>query len=239
MKSVNGGGPAGGIADDVNDVPVFPIAITDGEPPLLVDGFCTVFQEQGGADFKVEALSARVRATGDALTLHVASVRNAQTGAVCLAVRRCCGVVDVGSVEAEQFLLARHWRASLNAWCWELPRGMGAPGERAVETAIRELREEVGIAVSPDCVHIVQHMHADSGVLRDDIAVAMMLVDDVAADDYALCERVAGVDDANDWELRNAFWVDSRIVLKMIASGEITDGITLAALGVYGARQLR
>ena len=44
-------------------------------------------------------------------------------------------------------LLVRHTYGHLN---WELPGGMSEPGESAVDTALRELREETGLRASAD-----------------------------------------------------------------------------------------
>jgi 8-oxo-dGTP diphosphatase len=44
-------------------------------------------------------------------------------------------------------LLVRHTYGRLN---WELPGGVSEPGESAVETAVRELREETGLRGTAD-----------------------------------------------------------------------------------------
>lgn len=80
--------------------------------------------------------------------------------------------------------------------------------------------------VSSSQVTILQHIHADTGVLRDDIAVARITVP------RSYIEHVAN----SDWELASLRWVPATTVQRMIANGEITDGITLAAWSVYCAQ---
>ncbi|WP_425622788.1 NUDIX hydrolase [Bifidobacterium adolescentis] len=142
--------------------------IVDDVPPLIIQSEREVFREKGGADFTVTETIATVRHTGAQLQFHVASVRNGKTGAVCV-------VQKNGKDEPPAFLIARHWRVSTKQWAWEFPRGMELKDEDTLGTAIRELREETGIQVSRNQVTILQHIHADTGVLRDDIAVARIL----------------------------------------------------------------
>ena len=202
--------------------------------PLEIRGERQVFREQGGADFTVTAIDASVRETGKSLTLHVASVKDAQPGAVCIAVRPAApGGTNAGSADdADAFadadschiLLARHWRASTGKWEWEFPRGMGEPGEHAEQTAAREFREETGIAVDASCVRALQTMHADTGVLRDNIAVTCF---PVPADAETTGET--------DGELDNFVWLGIEQMWRLIADGQLVDGITLASFMVFVA----
>lgn len=194
--------------------------IVDDVPPLIIQSEREVFREKGGADFTVTEAIATVRHTGAQLQFHVASVRNGKTGAVCV-------VQKNGKDEPPAFLIARHWRVSTKQWAWEFPRGMELKAEDTLGTAIRELREETGIQVSRNQVTILQHIHADTGVLRDDIAVARILVPDSI-----------GTPQYGDWELTNARWVAENTLRCMIASGEITDGITLAAWAIVQSHNL-
>ncbi|WEV74827.1 NUDIX domain-containing protein [Bifidobacterium sp. ESL0798] len=105
------------------------------------------------------------------MTLHFTSVKDDRPGAVCIVVLKAAE----GSGIEDCYLVARHWRASVGKWEWEFPRGMGEPGETVEETSVRELHEETGIAAKIGQVQVLQIIHADTGVLRDNIAVTATL----------------------------------------------------------------
>lgn len=195
--------------------------VSDDVPPLIVQSEREVFREKGGADFAVTESIAKIRTTGARLQFHVASVRNGKTGAVCIAQKN-------DENEVPTFLIARHWRVSTKQWAWEFPRGMELDDEDAIATAIRELQEETGLKSSRDQVTILQHIHADTGMLRDDIAVAKIRVSDTSTTPLH-----------GDWELTNDSWVTENTLQRMIAAGEITDGITLASWAVFQSHVLR
>lgn len=206
------------------------LAVRDGQPPLDVLGQQQVFREQGGADYTVTAVSAVDRRTGEYLTFHVASVKDGQPGAVCVAMLPGDSHRD-GSTPANEepyLLLARHWRVSTGAWAWEFPRGMGEPGESPEQTAVRELCEETGLKADAAHARVLQTMHADTGVLRDVIAIVTI--------DLPAAASTAGAAPRTDWELSNLRWVHLSAVRQMVAAGLISDGITLAALMVVEAR---
>lgn len=179
--------------------------------PLEIISKDTVYQEQGGAQFTVDRLSVRDE-YGNDFALHVVSVEQAACGAVC--------VVE----HAGKLLLGRHWRVSTGEWGWEFPRGMGKMGETPVRVACRELAEETGLSVAQDQISVLQHMHADTGLIQDDIAVAHVLVtSDVEPE----------VGRGGDWELRSLMWFERDRIEQMIRGGEISDGITLAAYDIW------
>lgn len=190
----------------------------DPEPPLEILDQRKVFREYGGADFQVEEINTKIRDSGDLLTFHVASVKNAHTGVVCVARKEGGSDDDEAS---PRYLIARHWRVSTGCWGWEFPRGMGKDGETPIQTAVREFTEETGILIDENQVRILQHMHADTGVLKDDIAVARI---SILGTEKSAAE--------SDWELADPVWLTTSQVRNMIAMGELRDGITLAAFTI-------
>jgi 8-oxo-dGTP diphosphatase len=67
--------------------------------------------------------------------------------------------VVVGALVRGGRLLLSHRRADKRAYpdVWELPGGVIEPGESELEALVRELREELGVQISPDSVtHLVR-----------------------------------------------------------------------------------
>lgn len=187
--------------------------VRDGEPPLEVLGTEVVYREQGGADFTVTQVALRDAATGNRFAVHYASVKGGRPGAVCVAI---CG---------GRILLARHWRIATESWEWEFPRGMGEPGESPEQTALREFHEETGLHAAPDAAVLLQYIHADTGVLKDSIAIVSLTVPD------------ATPDDGSDWELSDLTWCSVETLNRMIAAGAVVDGITIAAYAIWRLRR--
>lgn len=193
--------------------------ITGTASPIELLNARTVFQEQGGADYTVTALNTRLVDTGEALTFHVTSIKHGQPSAVCVPI--------LCENDAEYVLMSQHWRPSVNQWQWEFPRGMGESGETHAETAHRELLEETGLDIPLERISILQQLHADTGVLRDDIVVAAIEV--------LRSDEQSGL---RDWELRNPQWVNTHVLRKLIRDGLVSDGITLAAYCVANCNGL-
>ena len=68
---------------------------------------------------------------GEAITLEI--------------VRHPGGAVILALDEQERVCLLRQFRHAAGGWIWELPAGVIEPGEKPIETAKRELREETGL----------------------------------------------------------------------------------------------
>ncbi len=160
------------------------VSVEDGIPPLDIQSETEVFRERVGQIFSVTRNTAVVRSTGERLQFHVASVRDGKTGAVCI---------------AEQILQMEHPLSFLHATGGCLPaNGLGSFHEAWVPMmrilkillSVSYLRKQEsrfhGIRFK-----ILQHIHADTGVLRDDIAVARVL----------LSEEIRQCCNPTDWEL--------------------------------------
>jgi 8-oxo-dGTP pyrophosphatase MutT (NUDIX family) len=199
------------------------LQVNDDEPPLKLSNTRIVFEEQGGAHFTVKEIQGYTRSTNDPITFHVASVKEARTGIVCVVVLRG------ERPENNQYLLARHWRVSTGEWGWEFPRGMGEVGETPVDTTKREMKEETGIDINSNEIRSLQVIHADTGILDDNISISYI---EIQQPERMSAFRVASRCSAHDWELTQFRWVQRDSLKAAIASGEITDGITLAALAV-------
>lgn len=179
--------------------------------PLITIDSSVVYREQGGASFTVTKDLVRDKRTNETFSLHYASVSDGKTGAVCV-------------VEHEgKILIAKHWRASVKKWLWEFPRGMGKIGEEIPQTAMRELREETGIVA--DRVVFLQHIHADAGVLKDDIAVVNILLEQ----DYEKQQCL-------DWELYDLVWKTPSEINEMIYEGSLVDSITISSYTIWKSR---
>lgn len=174
------------------------------EPTITKES--TVYSVDDAAHFSVTR-SHFTDATGSEKTIHFASVKDGQPGAICIATH-----------DGKMFL-ARHWRPTTRVSGWEFPRGMGERGETMEETALRELREETGLIA--DNATVLQTIHADTGMLRDRVAVAEIPVESVTP--------AAQSDD----ELSDGRWVSPEDFHAMIRDGVINDGLTLAAFCVW------
>ncbi|WEV65552.1 MULTISPECIES: NUDIX hydrolase [unclassified Bifidobacterium] len=234
--------------------------VEDGEAPLKLSNERQVFREQGGADFTVTAVGAVAKRTGEKMTLHFASVKDDRPGAVCVAVIKAAEGPDF----EDRYLVARHWRASVGQWEWEFPRGMGEPGETIEETSVRELHEETGISSDVGQIRFLQIIHADAGVLRDNIAVTAVEFSSDEERREALAKVPAESGDVEkvpeesgdggrspsyarrtetdcrpgiDWELSHMRWVAESDLKRYIAQGGIVDGITLSSFFLYLLRR--
>lgn len=75
-----------------------------------------------------------------------------------------CALVDADG----RVLLAQRPPGKSMAGLWEFPGGKVEPGERPEETLIRELREELGVAVSEPCLApltFASHVYPDFHLL--------------------------------------------------------------------------
>lgn len=117
--------------------------------------------------------------------------------------------------------IVRVFRYAVSALVWELPRGF-SHGEDVENTALSELREELGVREAK--IEVLGFMHPDSGVQTARVAV-------VAA-------RATGTGSGpeDSLEVESARWVEPGEFEHMIRRGEIEDGFSLAA---YALLQLQ
>lgn len=200
----------------IDDVQGFGSRSSDAAPLSIVRR-TVVYRDDGRADYTVERVDAKNTLTGDDVQFHVASVKQGRPGAVCVAFAK-------GQEGLDRILLGRHWRVAVSSWQWEFPRGMGEADEDARSTAVRELSEETGIVLSVTCARVVQTIHADTGMLHDEVGVVALDCD---------CEDMPR--QTHDYELSELYWVSVPVFEQMIGAGMIQDGLTLAAWTVVRA----
>lgn len=110
--------------------------------------------------------------------------------------------------------LVRTFRYPIAKSEWALPRGF-AHGGTVEETAVGELREELGVTKSQ--LRVLGYVTPDSGLLATRAAVVL-----------ARIEAMAEIHEDQE-EVEAQLWVTPDRLGSMIRSGEIEDGFTLSA----------
>lgn len=176
----------------------------DTECPLFV-GRRTIDYSDGGYGVTIVGSNVTAIGTGQSWRNRYLEVRGHGSGAVI--------IPFVG----ESILFERHYRVATDEFSWELPRGFGEPDETDAETARRELREETGLLA--DDVTVISRIHADAGIMNDDIAVVATRSGSI---DYLTPEH--------SWESMGFALVPVAELDDFIAEAGVNDAITLAAL---------
>ncbi|MBR3131399.1 NUDIX hydrolase [Candidatus Saccharibacteria bacterium] len=132
------------------------------------------------------------------------------------------GGVAVLPVYHGSIVLIREYRHPIQKWCLEIPRGFGTPGASALQNAAKELYEETGIE---ECklVHLGQ-LNTDTGLTSDQVDLFL-------ADVKELSISLTGKEETE--AISHIQIIPFEKVQQMIADGEITDGFTLSALGIW------
>ena len=112
--------------------------------------------------------------------------------------------------------LVKQSRYALNQYTWEIPEGGCPYGEEPVNAAKRELEEEVGLQARHWEQLMTMHL---SNSVTDEFCVVF-----VARDLFAGTQQLESTEDI---EYKKLPLVDA---IEMVKSGEITDGISVAAL---------
>lgn len=112
--------------------------------------------------------------------------------------------------------LVKQSRYSLNQYTWEIPEGGCPQGESPLNAAKRELEEEVGVQAHDWQQLMTMHL---SNSVTDEFCVVF-----VARDLFAGQQQLEATEDI---ECKK---VPLSEAIEMVKSGEITDGISVAAL---------
>jgi ADP-ribose pyrophosphatase len=135
-------------------------------------------------------------------------------------------IVHPGSVtilpllsDGKTVLLIRNYRYAIRRYLYELPAGTLEKGEDPINCAGRELQEEVGHLAGR--IKSIGHFYASPGITSEKM-YAFLATD--------LKKTVQTLDDGEDIEVVPTTIDDA---LKMIDTGEIEDGKTIATLLMY------
>jgi 8-oxo-dGTP pyrophosphatase MutT (NUDIX family) len=126
----------------------------------------------------------------------------------------------IGIVPVDEELntwLVGQFRYTLNEWSWEIPEGGGPPGEPALLSAQRELKEETGLTASR-WKQIVK-LHTSNSV-TDEVGY-IFLAEGLEQGDSQLEDTEA---DLKVWKL------PLKEALQMVTEGKITDGLSVMGL---------
>lgn len=130
------------------------------------------------------------------------------------------GSVMLAVDSQNRIALVRQERPAVRRHTWEAPRGGREAGEKPIDTAIRELYEETGIAADPSSVTSLGRIEADTGL--------------VSAELWLFCARVEdgelGSFEDDRGEIDIARWFSAGRVVDACLSGEITDAFTVIAV---------
>ncbi len=131
-------------------------------------------------------------------------------------VRHPGGAVIVAVNAAGEVCLLKQYRYAVGGAIWELPAGTIDRGERADQTAHRELREEAGVTAA---------RWTDLGVMYSTPGFCDERLFLYLARDLAKADTEHGVD-----EVIEVHWIGFTEALNMARGGTIRDGKTIVAL---------
>ena len=120
-------------------------------------------------------------------------------------------------------LLLRQYRYAAGGEIWEVPAGIIEPGESWEECARRELEEEAGVTAGE--LVALTTIHTTPGFTNEEIHL------------YAAFDLAPGTARADEDEFLQVVRLPLSEALRMVRSGEISDGKSLVAI-LYAARFL-
>lgn len=121
------------------------------------------------------------------------------------------------------FVFVKVFRKAQNAFLIEAPRGYGEKKESSRESAARELFEETGYQIKLSQLKHIGTIQPNSAILSSTLPIFHARVDNLL--------DVSAIDS----EISEVVYIPTDQIMNAIARGEITDGITLAALALYWA----
>lgn len=123
----------------------------------------------------------------------------------------------------DKLVLIRHYRHAVGGWCWEIPRGGTEAGTTPLQTARRELSEEIG-AETGELIPLGS-LHGSTALLRGRVAL--------------YCARIASLGQPALGEgIVEVRALAAAEIEAMMLADEIRDGFTVAALAQARLRGL-
>lgn len=132
--------------------------------------------------------------------------------------------IGILAFDAGKIWLVGQYRYPLKQYSWEIPEGGGKLGVSPLESAQRELKEEVGALAA--CWEEIRRSHLSNSV-SDELAIIFLATD----------LRYENAEPEETEELQRK-QVDLNEAVRMIKVGEITDSISIIAIQWLQIQQL-